>query len=916
MNSFYSYLMGQPKRILALLIVLTGLLAIFAARIRIDSPWEGLIVEGDPDRLFFDEVREQFGNDEVLVVALVHKETVFRPETLRKIKRISDELEEMDGIERVVSLTTVYDVGVTDEGIEIKPVIEEIPEETLALEELKTSVLDNDLFVKTIISQDGKAAAINAFVDKRSDEEGLLRQIMERVEEITVREEGPQSIYVAGGPYSKVALHERQQADLTKLSPLTGFVIALILFFSFGSIRGVVIPLVTVGMAIIWTMGVMSLLGKSLSAICSGIPSMIMAIGSAYTIHVLSQYYDTVLEGRSETQDLSQAFTTVSLPVSVAAITTLAGFVAITANRIPAIRDFGIFGMAGILSAWVLSLTFAPALLATLKVRRLGRWGMESGGGEGGWLRKLAAFNIRNRRPIIAVSLILFSLMLIGVRHLEVDTDYLSYLKKSDPLMQDLQEIERHFSGTVLWNVVLEGDRQDIMKDPEIVRAIDRLQAYINRQQWVDKSTSFVDHLKLIYGALQGDEDNKKKLPNNRKEISQCLLLYSFSDPEILDPFLNHDSSKANIQVRTTNIGSKEMKHWIQRIELHARQLLPKGLKAKVTGSDLLTLKTADQVASGQAISVSVALIVIFVIVWVMFLSMKVALVSMVPNMIPIGILFGIMGWLGITLNTATSLIAALALGIAVDDTIHYLTRFQRELKRTYSEEKAMREALILTGKPITYTTITLCLGFLVLCFSNFGAIAQFGFLMSLTIGTCLLADIFFLPSILLTTKIITIWDLFLLKIGKEPHKTIPLFEGMRPANAKVVVLMGVLKKYKKGERILEWGELGHEMYMVLNGEVEIFRMVAGKPQILAVHLRGEVFGEMGLIRGVVRSASARAREDTELFLLNEEILLRIQRKYPRISSRFFLNLSKILSSRLQDRTDKYLETSLEEDRD
>jgi len=914
MKTFYSYLMENPKRILGLLLLVTVLLAVFAARIQIESSWEGLIVEGDPDRIFFDKAREQFGNDEVLVLALVHEETIFRSGTLRKIQRISDELEEMDGVERVISLTTVYDVVVTPEGIEIKPLIEEIPSDTRVLDKLRTSVLENDLFLKTLVSDNGKATAINAFVEKRAGEEIFLRKAMARVEEIIVNEEGPESIYVAGGPYSKVALHARQQADMTKLSPLTGLVIALILLFSFGSIRGVVIPLFTVGIAIIWTMGVMSLLGKGLSAICTGIPSMIMAIGSAYTIHVLSQYYDTIVEGRSETKDLSQAFGTVSLPVSVAAITTLAGFVAITANRIPAIRDFGMFGVVGILSAWLLSLTFAPALLAILKARKPGKWGMESRGGSGGWLRRLAAFNIRNRRRIISISLVLFFLGLLGIRHLEVDTDYLSYLKKSDPLMQDLKEIERHFSGTVLWNVVVEGDREEIMKDPEIVHAIDRLQAYINRQQWVDKSTSFVDHLRLIYGALEGDKE-RKKLPDTREEISQCLLLYSFSDPEILDPFLNDDFSEANIQVRTTNIGSKEMKPWVQRIERHARQLLPKGLKVKVTGSDFLTLKTADQVASGQAISVSVALIVIFVVVWIMFLSMKVALISMVPNMIPIGILFGIMGWLGITLNTATSLIAALALGIAVDDTIHYLTRFQQGLKNTYSEKDAMREALVTTGRPITYTTVTLCLGFIVLCFSNFVAIVHFGFLMSLTIATCLLADIFFLPCMLLATKIITIWDLVLLKIGKDPHKTIPLFEGMRPANARVVVLMGMLKRYKKGEVILKRGEMGHEMYVVLSGEVEIFDLVDGKPKILALHLRGDIFGEMGPIRGTVRSASARAKDGTELLLLNEEIMARLQRKYPRISSRFFLNLSKILSNRLQDRTDKYLETSLVDSR-
>jgi hypothetical protein len=267
------------------------------------------------------------------------------------------------------------------------------------------------------------------------------------------------------------------------------------------------------------------------------------------------------------------------------------------------------------------------------------------------------------------------------------------------------------------------------------------------------------------------------------------------------------------------------------------------------------------------------------------------------------------MGWSGITLNTATSLIACVSLSIAVDDTIHYLSRFNKELKKTYSEQTAMRDALVSAGKPMTYTTVALCLGFLILCLSDFVPIIYFGFLMSMTIAICLLADLLFLPAVLLTTKIITIWDLFLLKMGKDPHKTIELFSGMRPAHARLLVLMGMLRRYDRGKPIIRKGESGDEMFLVLRGQVEIFDTADGTEQTLAVHSRGDVFGEMGLLRGTTRSASARAGEETELFVFNSQILAKMQRRYPRISSRFFLNLSKILSDRLQRRTDKYLES-------
>jgi predicted RND superfamily exporter protein len=909
MGAFYAFLLKHPKLVLAVFILITAAFAVPASRIRIDSSVEGLMLETDPDRVFFDHMREIFGNDEVLVIALVAQDTIFRPGSLRKIQRISDEMKDMDGVERVISLTTVYDILPTEEGLEIQPLVDEIPEQDQELEALRAAALKNDLFRNAIVSKDGRSAAVNIFVENRPGEEAFREEIIKKALETVAREQGPEAIHIAGVPYSKWAMNKYMLRDLTRFTPLTVLLVSLTLLVSFASIRGVLVPLVTVGAATIWTLGVMALLGKSISVVSTVIPSLVMAIGSAYAIHVVSHYYSAVRQGRSDLTGLRESFTSISLPVAIAALTTIAGFVSITVNRVSAVRDFGVAGMFGILFCFILSLTLAPALLSMLKARPPGKWGMDDRDGTNRWLETLASFNVRHRRAIISVSVILLVWGLIGIRYLKVETAYMSYLKEEDPVIRDLNEIEQEFAGTVLWNVVVEGKEEDILKDPEIVRNIDQFQEYLNDQPWIDKTTSYLDYLKWIHRALTAGEQRAEGLPTTREEISQCLLLYSFSDPDTLDQLVNPDFSKANIMVRAKDLSSSEMKENLRGIEEEARMLLPDTLTAKMTGTGVLMLKTADQIAVGQAESLSIAVVVIFFIMWLMFLSLKVSLVSMIPNIIPIGILFGIMGWMGITLNTTTSLIASVTLAIAVDDTIHYLTRFNRELKKTYNEQDAMKSALLATGRPICYTTVALCLGFLILCLSNFLPIIYFGSLTALTFAICLLADIIFLPAVLLTTKIVTVWDLFLLKMGKDPEKTIPLFGGMRPSHARLLVLMGMLRSYEKAKTIIRKGERGNEMYLVLKGEVEIYDDHEGVERTLAVCSRGDVFGEMGLIRGTSRSASARAREDADLFVFNNETLTKMQRNYPRISSRFFLNLSKILSDRLQKRTDKYLES-------
>lgn len=909
MNTFYAFLLKHPKLFLAVFTLITAAFAVPASRIRIDSSVEGLMVEADPDRIFFDRVREIFGNDEVLVVALVAEETIFRTESLRKIERISNAMEALDGVERVISLTTVYDILPTEEGIEIQPLVEQIPESGWELEAIRSAALQNNLFLNSIVSEDGKSAAVNIFVESRPGDEAYREAIIRRAQQIIADEEGPEAIYLAGVPYSKWAMNKYMLRDLARFTPLTVLLVSLTLLISFGSIRGVLVPLMTVGAATVWTLGVMNLLGKSISVVSTVIPSLIMAIGSAYAIHVVSHYYAAVRQARSDSAELGESFASISLPVAITALTTMAGFLSITVNRVPAVRDFGVSGMFGILFCLVLSLTLAPAILGILKVRPPGRWGLDGKAGTNVWLERLASFNIRRRKGIITGFVLFFVLALIGIRFLKVETAYMAYLKKGDPVIQHLNRIEQHFAGTVLWNIILEAEEEDTLKDPEVARSIEALQEFLNAQPWIDKTTSYLDYLKWIYRALAPDQERPSALPETLEEISQCLLLYSFSDPESLDQLVSQDFSKANIMVRARNLSSSEMKTNIREIEEEAGKLLPGRLTAKMTGTGVLMLKSADQIAIGQAESLSIAVVVIFFIMWLMFLSFKVSLVSLIPNMVPIGILFGIMGWLGVTLNTSTSLIASVTLAIAVDDTIHYLTRFNRELKKTHNEESAMKNALMHTGRPIAYTTVALCLGFLILSLSRFAPIIYFGSLTALTLAICLAADIFFLPAVLLTTKIITIWDLFLLKMGKDPQKTIQLFSGMRPAHTRILVLMGMLRRYEKDKTIIQKGESGNEMYLVLQGEVEIFDPGGGAERPLAVHTRGDVFGEMGLLRETTRSASARVRADTELFVFNSQTLAKMQRSYPRISSRFFLNLSKILSDRLQKLTDKYLES-------
>ena len=213
-------------------------------------------------------------------------------------------------------------------------------------------------------------------------------------------------------------------------------------------------------------------------------------------------------------------------------------------------------------------------------------------------------------------------------------------------------------------------------------------------------------------------------------------------------------------------------------------------------------------------------------------------------------------------------------------------------------------------GVPVVYTTIALILGFLTFSRSSFLPIQNFGIMTAVTLATALVANLVVLPALLATTKIITLWDLFSLRLGEDPGRTIPLLAGLRPAQARIVVLMGELRHYGDGDFIVRQGELGDEMFVILKGTTDVWAGQDEERLRVAKHIRGDVFGEMALVRHSERSADVVATSAVEVLVVDDSFLQRIQRRYPRIASRVFLNLTRILSDRLQRMTDQLVSTS------
>jgi predicted RND superfamily exporter protein len=893
MNRLLAIPLRVPRLTLAVMLVLTVFFGYFARSIRVDSSIENLLPADDPSTRYYDDVKRVFGDEEVTVIG-VFADDVFAPPTLAKIAQLTERLTQLQGVRAVIGPTNVQGVEVGDEGLDVGPVMRTLPRTPQEAAAVRAKMLGNPLYLKNVVSADGRSAGISIVFDAMSDDEFARRGLDERIRALVAQMGGPEQWAVTGIPTVKVNGARLMKADVLRFTPLSLLLVIGVLAWAFRTPRGVLVPLSTVVIGVVWTTGLMVLTGAAITMGTLVLNPLLMVVGIASGIHLVSEYYLEVRPGCTSVAVVRRTLEKTGGPILVAATTTLIGFGTLVLTPIRAIREFGAFSVFGIAVIVLAAFTVVPALLVLLPVPQ--RVPLREDGWLPNLLRRIAGLAIRHRKTVLACSLLGVVLSVWGITRIRVETDYLSFFDPTSFIRVENSLVGSRLAGTQPLYVVVDGDAPGAVTRLEVLAAMRDLQDFIGKQPGVDKTMSLLDYLALVRKALQPEATTE--FPETQSEVDQILLLVG---PDDIAGVLNRDASRANIVVRTSLSGSAEVGQLVARVQQFANRRFPRGIRVRPTGILVLLSQSADALAWGQISGLWQELAVLLVLLSFMFLSLRVGVMALIPNVYPTFILFGIMGWSGITLNVSTSMIAAIAIGIAIDDTIHLLSQFDAELRKTGSPSQAILNSMGSVGQAAFFIALALSAGFFIVCLSHFQPVRHFGLLSGVTMGVAVIVEFFVTPALVTTTRIITLWDLLQLRVGPEPHKQIPLFHGLRPFQAKLVVLMGRLESVTRGALITRRGELKPEMYVVLRGRADVQRDVG--PVIHSLG-RGDVIGEMGLVRQRPRSADVVAVEDTEFLVLDARFLQRLRRQYPRIASTVFWNLSRILSDRLEVTTD------------
>lgn len=919
MDAYARWLVRHPFAVVLAYLLLTAVLAFSAARIRIEGSLESILPSRDPAIEYYRSIRATFGSDDIAVVGIVAPD-LLSSGTLAKIDRVTRRLEAVKGVDRVMSLTNAVDPSV--DVFDPPPLVPKLDLSAGEIAALKTKLASTPIFANNLVGRDFKGAAINVFFEDLSDAQYADLGIDEQVERIIDEESGPEQFLFTGAGHIKRAVVGQMRQDLLRFTPIALALVLLVLWLSFRRFRAVVLPLVYVTSSVLWTLGAMALLGKAINLGTFVLPPLLLVIGSSYAVHLLARYYEHVAGEKVHSEAVRRTIEHVWQPLVISALTTAIGFGALAVNRITAIRDLGIFAVLGLLFLTVGTLAFLPAALLLRRARALKLESANLSPRIGSVLRGLGAFARAGRMPILIAATAVAGAAAFGARFIDVDSDFLAYFEPSSPIRQANERINREIVGSNPFFLVVEGSTAGTLQRWEVLREIRDLQAFVGKLPGVTGTLSVVDYLELLEQGLQKSETDlvvdeegavvpaapPKSFWDDPKNLEPVLALATAS-PQTFHSVVNRDFSRGNVIVRTRISGSRQIEETLGRIREYIRHHFPAGIQVHPTGDLVLLTGTSSDIVAGQVQSLSLALAVIFAILALMFLSVRVGFLAILPNILPILLFFGILGWAGIDLNLGTSLIATIALGIAVDSTIHYMARLSREVKKHESQAEAMDRTMGSVGVPVVYTTAALFFGFLTFAWSGFVPIENFGVMTAVTLACALVANLVVLPAMLATTRLITLWDLVTVRLGEDPGRTIPLLAGLRPAQARIVVLMGEMRSFAPGEYIVRRGELGHEMFVIIDGKTDVFAGAGEERRRVARHKRGDVFGEMALVRHNERSADVVAVDHVDVLAVDEKFLERIQRRYPRIASKIFLNLTRILSDRLQRMTDQFVAT-------
>ncbi|MCW8821355.1 MAG: MMPL family transporter [Sulfurovum sp.] len=788
MRKMGAFIADNPLKVIVVVLILLAFPLSHVPQIKMDTSTEGFMHDDDPVLLEYNAFRAQFGRDERVVIAL-KSDDIFTLKFLETLKSMHEEIE--SNVPFVDDITSLYNVRNTrgdEDKLITDDLLEPFPTTQEEVDAIKQRALESHFYKDLFISTDGKMTTIiietdayshegekkvsdvdafdEGFGDEAETETGIQEEKGQKRAFLTDKEntqlvaavlviadkykqEGIE-IYVAGSPSVNHALKSQMQADMQKFMRITFLIILVFLFVMFRRASAVFYPLIVIILSLLATVGTMAWSGVAFKLPTQIVPSLLLAVSIGATVHILSIFFDKFNTIGDKKEALKYTLGHSGLAIAMTSITTAIGVGSFSGSQVAPISDLGLFASLGVMISLFLTLTLLPALLSITKLKQKVKT-------QPGWLdmfmKRLSVIPIKHYKSIILFSMILVVVALLTATKIELSHNPLKWFQPDSYDRISTEVIDEKLNGSVTIELIIDTKKENGWNDPVRLKKLNTLSSemeqYVDNYTHIGKVVSLATIVNETNRALHENKEEYYTIPENADLVSQELLLFENSGSDDLEDVVDSQFSKARISIKlpwTDAVRATEVLGYVKDV---ATKTFPDDT-VLTTGMIPLLINTFSHAVSSSVISYFIAFVGITFMMILILGSVRIGLISMIPNLAPIILGLLLMYYAHIPLDMFTLLIGSIAIGLAVDDTIHFLHNFRRYYLESGDSAKAIEQTFFTTGKAMVITTIVLSLGFYAYMFANMISVQNFGLLTGSVIILALLADLLLAPALMI----------------------------------------------------------------------------------------------------------------------------------------------------------------------
>jgi predicted RND superfamily exporter protein len=761
LTGYTRWVVQRPVRVLCGVFAVTVVLACGSAFLRIEVSPDAQLPQGHPYIQTLNDVHRLFGDKNLVVVGLLpHDGRVFTPAFLAKLNEVTTRLMSLPGanlgLAQSLAASQAKVIHSTPEGMEVERVMDSPPTDQEGADAVRRRAFGNEAYVGTLVSQDASAALVQASFELTPSTPGYRHLYQAVLGELQAAADGTFK-YELSGPVVFLSQLSVYAAKIAYYFPLALLVIGAVHYHAFRTLQALFLPLLTALFSVLWALGVMGFVGVPLDPYNTTTPILILAVAAGHAVQVLKRFYEEY-ERLGDVEDAVVSSLSRVGPVMLAAATVAAlAFCSLLTFRTASIRTFGLFTALGILAAVIVELSLIPAVRVLLPAPQLREKQREAAAHPwiDAFLRGCVALATRRRLGIVLASTGIFAIVCgLGAARVRVDTSLKHQFGPREPVRVEDADLNARFAGTNTLILLVEGAGEGSMEEPTVMRAVYQLERRLETEGGVGKALSYVDFVRQMHIAMNGDRPDAGVLPATRALTVQYLFLYSLSGGAgDIDSYLDPMHRAAKIRLLVHEDSTRYGEQIIALASELVSKTFPPGYRVRYTGTVASTAAVTEVMVKGKLWNIAQIITIAFVVSALCLRSWVGGSLVVVPLLMSVLVNFGVMGLLDIPLDTGTAVVSAMAVGIGADYAIYLLFRAREELASGGTLDEALTRTVLSSGKAIIFVSSAIALGYATLCLSGFAFHEQLGGLVALAMVVSSLTAVVLLPAILVGTR-------------------------------------------------------------------------------------------------------------------------------------------------------------------